>query len=126
MISRLPVAGLVVFVGVSWPAAAEKGHWPSGAEAVSVIRERFVEDHGRICSFGSRFAGQPGCEKTAEYIESEMKAAGVMDDRAMPSLTVFGSPGTYRAVLPDAEFLDTAHVISPANTGARLVIVVGR
>ncbi|HPD31388.1 MAG TPA: ABC transporter permease [Phycisphaerae bacterium] len=76
MISRLPVAGLVVVVGAFWPAA-EEGRRPSGAEAVSIIRERFEEDHGRICSFGSRFAGQPGCEQTAAYIESEMKAAGV-------------------------------------------------
>ncbi len=77
MISRLPVAGLVVVVGASCLMAADDGNWPVGADAASIVRRRFLEDHGRICSFGSRFAGQPGCDKTADYIESQMRAAGV-------------------------------------------------
>ncbi|NLE58081.1 MAG: hypothetical protein GX616_06965, partial [Planctomycetes bacterium] len=77
MISRLPVAGLVVVVGASYLMAANDGNWPGGADAASLVRRRFLEDHGRICSFGSRFAGQPGCDRTADYIESQMRAAGV-------------------------------------------------
>ncbi len=51
--------------------------WPKGPRATDVVRERFLRHHNRICSFGSRFAGQPGCEQTADYIESQMKTAGV-------------------------------------------------
>lgn len=77
MFRRLPFACCVVAMSAAALVAADEGNWPTGADAVGVIRERFVEDHGRICSFGSRFAGQPGCDRTADYIESEMKAAGV-------------------------------------------------
>ena len=51
--------------------------WPAGPTAVQLVREQFVRDHQRICGFGSRLAGQRGAELTADYLENEMKAAGI-------------------------------------------------
>lgn len=51
--------------------------WPVGPDADTLVRDQFLKDHARICSLGSRFAGQPGCAQTADYIESQMRAAGV-------------------------------------------------
>lgn len=78
MSKRLQAGFLIGFAGLaSAVPASDPGNWPTGPQAVSLVRERFVRDHDRICSFGSRFAGQAGCDQTADYIESQMKGAGV-------------------------------------------------
>ncbi len=78
MFRWLPVPCLIAAVGISsLTAPAVADNRPTGPDAVQAIRQRFLNDHARICSFGSRFAGQPGCEQAADYVESQMKAAGV-------------------------------------------------
>ena len=67
-----PIAALAMLV----PPAGGAG-WPTGAGAVEEVRTRFSRDHRAICDFGSRFAGQEGVKKTADFLEAELKKAGV-------------------------------------------------
>ncbi len=62
-----------------WAVALPAGGagWPKGPGAVDVVRGQFARDHERICSFGSRFAGQPGAAATADFLEAELRAAGI-------------------------------------------------
>jgi len=47
------------------------------AQADVVVCADFERDHQAICRLGSRFAGQPGAEATADYIERELTEAGI-------------------------------------------------
>jgi hypothetical protein len=41
------------------PALATAAGWTVEPGAAAIVRDQFLTDHARICSFGSRFAGLP-------------------------------------------------------------------
>jgi hypothetical protein len=49
----------------------------SAADYSHPVREGFLDDHAKICSFGSRFPGQQGEQQTAAFIEQTLREAGV-------------------------------------------------
>ncbi len=72
---QLHIIGLALLSLVTSGTVAQvsSDEWASEAS----VREAFARDHGRICGFGSRFAGQAGADATADFLEAELRAAGV-------------------------------------------------
>lgn len=84
----VPLLVVLPWPGIARPAtASERQADARGGDArsagahipawITSIQQGLWEDHDRICSFGSRFAGQEGMARTADFLSKEMAAAGI-------------------------------------------------